>query len=98
MKYQKTIRGLAADVVKAVDALRTTFNSKQTPSQADVKAKLDNLDAVLQEAVTVRVPKDHLSNSTVNAEATRDLVNETLRQYGYAHGISVGNGANTEQC
>jgi len=86
---------VAADVIKAVDALRTTFNSKQKPSQADVKAKLDNLDAVLQEAVTVRVPKDHLSNSTVNAEATRDLVNETLRQYGYAHGISVGKGANT---
>ena len=71
---------VAADVIKAVDALRTTFNSKQKPSEADVKAKLDNLNAVLQEAVTVRVPKDHLSNSTVNAEATRDLVNETLRQ------------------
>ena len=86
---------VAADVIKAVDALRTTFNSKQKPSEADVKAKLDNLNAVLQEAVTVRVPKDHLSNSTVNAGVTRDLVNETLRQYGYAHGISVGKGANT---
>jgi hypothetical protein len=86
---------VAADVIKAVDALRTTFNSKQKPSEADVKAKLDNLNAVLQEAVTVRVPKDHLSNSTVNAGVTRDLVNETLRQYGYAHGISVGKGSNT---
>lgn len=86
---------VAADVIKAVDVLQTTFNSKQKPSEADVKAKLDNLNAVLQEAVTVRVPKDHLNNSTVNAEATRDLVNETLRQYGYAHGISVGKGANT---
>jgi hypothetical protein len=85
---------VAADVIKAVDALQTTFNSKQKPSEADVKAKLDNLNAVLQEAVTVRVPKDHLSNSTVNAGVTRDLVNETLRQYGYAHGISVGKGSN----
>ena len=42
--------------------------------------RVDNLNALLKEAVAVRVPKDHLSNFTVNGEVTRNLVNETLRQ------------------
>lgn len=59
-----------------------------------MKIRVDNLNALLKEAVAVRVPKDHLSNFTVNGEVTRNLVNETLRQYGYALGNSgdkVGN-------
>ena len=79
---------VAADIVRAANALQTAVKSNPSPTQADVKAKIDNLNATLQEAIAVRVPKDHVSNSTINGEATKDLVNETLRQYGYAFGIS----------
>lgn len=88
---------VSADIVSAANALLTAVKSNPAPIQADVKAKIDNLNATLQEAIAVRVPKDHVSNSTINAEATKDLVNETLRQYGYAFGISgsnVGNASN----
>jgi len=91
-------RRVAADIVSAANALQTAVKSNPPPTQADVKAKIDNLNATLQEAIAVRVPKDHVSNSTINGEATKDLVNETLRQYGYAFGISSayrGNTSNT---
>ena len=86
---------VAADIVSAANALQNAVKSNPSPTQADVKPKIDNLNATLQEAIAVRVPKDHVSNSTINGEATKDLVNETLRQYGYAFGISSANRGNT---
>jgi hypothetical protein len=85
---------VSADIVSAANALLTAVKSNPPPIQADVKAKIDNLNATLQEAIAVRVPKVHVVNSTINGEATKDLVNETLRQYGYAFAISGSNGGN----
>lgn len=81
---------VSADITKGVNDLQTTVNSKPPPTPADVKPKLDYVNATLQEAITVRLPKEHLSNFTVNGEATKNLVNETLRQYGLAYGMSAG--------
>jgi hypothetical protein len=82
---------VAADIVSAANALQNAVKSNPSPTQADVMPKIDNLNATLQEAIAVRVPKEHVGNSTINGEATKDLVNETLRQYGYAFGISSAN-------
>ena len=84
---------VASDIIKGANALQTTVNAKTAPTPADVGAKINYLNGVLQEAVTVRVPKTHVNNSTINAQATKDLVNETLRQYGFAFGVSKGNSA-----
>jgi hypothetical protein len=85
---------VAADIVSAANALQTAVKSNPSPTQADVRAKIYNLNATLQEAIAVRIPKDHVGNSTIKGEATKDLVNETLRQYGYAYGISSANRGN----
>jgi len=92
---------VASDIVSAANALQTAVKSNPAPIQADIKAKIDNLNATLQEAIAIRIPKDHVSNSTIhvsnstiNGGATKNLVNETLRQYGYAFGISGSNGGN----
>ena len=84
---------VASDVIRGANALQTTVSSKPAPTPADVGAKINYLNGILQEAVTVRVPKSHTINSTIIAQATKNLVNETLRQYGYAFGISKGNTA-----
>jgi hypothetical protein len=86
---------VAADIVSSANAVQTAVKSTTPPTQADVKAKIDNLNATLQEAVAVRIPKDHVNNATINGEATKNLANETLRQYGYALGISSGKEGNT---
>lgn len=84
---------VSADITKGVNDLQTTVNSKPPPTPADVKPKLDYVNATLQEAITVRLPKEHLSNFTINGEATKNLVNETLTQYGLAYGMSAGTGS-----
>ncbi|MGA9152452.1 MAG: hypothetical protein WBZ36_17895 [Candidatus Nitrosopolaris sp.] len=89
---------VAANVVHTADALQTVVKSRPTPTQTDLKTKVDNLNATLQEAVAVRLPKDAPSNSTINGLATKNLVNETLRQYGYAFGVAnvKGGSSNNE--
>ena len=72
---------VATDIVSAANALQIAVKSNASPTQADVKPKIDNLNATLQEAIAVHVPKEHVGNSTINGEATKDLVNETLQQY-----------------
>jgi hypothetical protein len=85
---------VASDVIRAANALQTAVKSKPTPTQTDLKPKVDNLNATLQEAIAVRLPKDAAGNSTINGLATKDLVNETLRQYSYAFGIANSKGGN----
>jgi hypothetical protein len=78
---------VAADVIHAGEALQTAVKSAPL-NPTDVKAKLNNLNSTLQEAVAVRLPQDAPKNFTINLMGTKDLVNETLRQYGYSYGIA----------
>jgi hypothetical protein len=89
---------VAADVIHTANALQTAVKLKLTPTVTDLKPKLDNFNATLQEAVAVRLPKDAASNSTIDGLATKNLVNETLRQYGYAFGVAnvKGGSSNNE--
>ncbi|NAL77957.1 hypothetical protein [Nitrososphaera sp. AFS] len=84
---------VAADVIHAGEALQTAVKSAPL-NPTGVKAKLDNLNSTLQEAVAVRLPQDAPKNFTINLIGTKDLVNETLRQYGYSHGIANSHEAN----
>ncbi len=77
---------VAADVIHAGDSLQTAIKSA-SPTPSDVTAKINNLNATLQEAVAVRLPPDAAKNFTINLIGTKNLVNETLRQYGYSYGI-----------
>jgi len=83
---------VATDVIHSANALQAAVKGKPAPAPADLKTKVDNLNATLQEAVAVRLPKDAASNSTINGLATKDLVNETLRQYSYAFGVVNASG------
>jgi hypothetical protein len=78
---------VAADVIHAGEALQTAVKSAPL-NPTDVKAKLNNLNSTLQEAAAVRLPQDAPKNFTINLMGTKDLVNETLRQYGYSYGIA----------
>jgi hypothetical protein len=86
---------VATDVIHSANALQAAVKSKPTPSQADLKTKVDNLNATLQESIAVRLPKDAAGNFTINGLATKDLVNETLRQYSYAFGVANAKGGSS---
>jgi hypothetical protein len=84
---------VANDLIKAMADLNRTVITKPIPTQEVVKGKVDRIDALLQEAITVRVEKNQLNNSTVKGQAIGDIVNETLERYREAYGIEEGKSA-----
>jgi hypothetical protein len=53
-----------------------------------IKQKISDTDALLSEALVVRIEPIELRNATVNAWAVADLLNETLERYGESIGIA----------
>ena len=78
---------VANDLTTALSDLQNAVKSKPIPTVEVVKDKVSNVGDILQEAITVRIGKDQLNNSTVKAEANSNIVNETLEHYRGAYGI-----------
>jgi hypothetical protein len=81
------------DLTKAISDLNQTVGMKPTPAQDAIKGKISNINALLQEAITVRVEKNQLSNSTVKGQAVSDIADEALERYRGAYGIEEGKSA-----
>jgi hypothetical protein len=75
----------------SLDALKNAFNSTNPPSPSDIKDKVNNVDAILGEVLSVRIDKNQLNNVTVKALVVNDLVGETLEHYGEAVGHEESN-------
>jgi hypothetical protein len=84
---------VTSDLTKAISDLQKTVESKPTPTVDVVKGKIDNINALLQEAITVRVEKNQLSNSTVKGQAVSDIIDEALERYREDYGIEEGKSA-----
>jgi hypothetical protein len=82
---------VANDLTKAISDLNQTVQSK--PAVDVVKGKISNINALLQEAITVRVEKNQLTNSTVKGQAVSDIADEALERYREAYGIEEGKSA-----
>src|SRR5918911_68370 len=79
------------DLTKGISDLNQTVQSK--PALDVVKGKISNVNALLQEAITVRVEKNQLTNSTVKGQAVSDIADEALERYREAYGIEEGKSA-----
>jgi hypothetical protein len=75
----------------SLSALKSAFNSTSPPTASDIKAKVDKLDAILGEVLSVRIDKNQLNNVTVKALMINDMVGETLEHYGEAVGHEESN-------
>jgi hypothetical protein len=84
---------VANDLTKAISDLNQTVQSKPAPAADVVKGKINNINALLAEAITVRVEKNQLSNSTVKGQAVANIVDEALERYREAYGIEEGRSA-----
>jgi hypothetical protein len=82
---------VANDLTKAISDLNQTVQSK--PTVDVVKGKINNINALLQEAITVRVEKNQLTNSTVKGQAIANIADEALERYREAYGIEEGKSA-----
>jgi hypothetical protein len=81
------------DLTKSISDLNQTVGMKPTPAQDTIKGKISNINALLQEAITVRVEKDQLSNTTVKGQAVSDIADGALERYREAYGIEEGKSA-----
>src|SRR5918911_3222880 len=84
---------VANDLTKAMADLNQTVQSNPTPTADVVKGKINNIDALLQEAITVCIEKNQLTNSTVKGQAVSDIADEALERYREAYGIEEGKSA-----
>ena len=79
---------VANDLNVGIEDLQKTVNSTSpAPTQAAVKDKVDNIAALLQESLSVRVEPDQMKNATVHILALNDLLGEISEHYSGAYGI-----------
>jgi hypothetical protein len=77
---------VANDLTTELADLQNATRVKPAPTVQEIRNNISNINDTLQEAVSVRIEKDQLNNSTVNALAINDLLGEVLESYGAAYG------------
>jgi hypothetical protein len=75
------------DLTTELADLQNAIRAKPAPTVQEIRNNISNINDTLQEAVSVRIEKDQLNNSTVNALAINDILGEVLESYGAAYGI-----------
>ena len=80
------------DLTNGLSDLQASIIAKPTPAVQVIKDKVGNINATLQDVIAVRIEKDQLNNSTVNALAINDVLGEILEHYGAAYGIEEKGG------
>jgi hypothetical protein len=78
---------VANDLTTELADLQRVVKAEPAPTVQVLKDKVSNINDTLQEAVSVRIEKDQLTNSTINALAINDILGEVLEHYGAAYGI-----------
>jgi hypothetical protein len=78
---------VANDLTTELADLQRVIKAKSAPTVQEIRNNISNINDTLQEAVSVRIEKDQLNNSTVNALAINDILGEVLEHYGAAYGI-----------
>lgn len=74
---------------KIPETINAILDDAKSGNQSAVTTDLSNLDGYLDESITVRVDKDKLQNSTVQALSVVFVLKETLEKYGDALNSTV---------
>jgi hypothetical protein len=80
------------DLTNGLSDLQASIKANPAPAIGVIKEKVGNINATLQDVIAVRIEKDQLNNSTVNALAINDVLGEVLEHYGAAYGIEEKGG------
>jgi hypothetical protein len=88
---------VANELVRAVLNLETMSSSPSEQQQQstlnDTTQLTDEIDAIIEDAITSRIDSDQRGNATIQATALGDIINTILRYYGnaYAVGFDMAN-------
>jgi hypothetical protein len=83
---------IASELTTALTGLKdaTTVTAATKPAANDIKDKVTNPTNFLGEALSVRLTKDQINNSTIQALALANIINMTDRRYADAFGAGYG--------
>lgn len=65
---------VANELTSSLIDLQQTITSTKTPVEEGIRDKVSNIDAILQEAVSIRIEEEQLNNSTINGLPIQGLV------------------------
>jgi hypothetical protein len=82
---------IGTDLPQFLSGLQNMTANLSPTNMTAIKQKDSATDALLSEALTVRIEPTQLKNATIHAGAMADLLNETLERYGEALGIAEEN-------
>jgi hypothetical protein len=84
---------VANELVTAISNLENTITVSSPEQQQSANQSIDEIDAIIDEAVTTRIDRDQRANATIQATALGDIINTLLRYYGNAYevGFDMGN-------
>jgi hypothetical protein len=77
---------IASELPSLLQNLQNAVTSTPVDT-ASLNNIISNLDAILAEAVTVRIEQEQLNNATVQAIVLADILDEVLRNYGSAFDV-----------
>lgn len=63
------------------DLQQTITSTTTTVDEEEIRDKVNNIDAILQEAVSIRIEEDQLNNSTINGLAIYGILGEAVEHY-----------------
>jgi hypothetical protein len=78
---------VASELTAALIGLKNAAATSVKPAPTDVKDKLTTLTNLLGEALSVRLTKDEINNSTIEALALANIINKIDRRCSNAFGV-----------
>lgn len=72
---------VANELTSSLIDLQQTITSTNIPDEEGIRDKVNNIDAILQEAVSIRIEEGQLNNSTINGLTIYRILGETVEHY-----------------
>ncbi|MFZ0698276.1 MAG: hypothetical protein WAM88_14175 [Nitrososphaeraceae archaeon] len=72
---------VANELTSSITDLQQTITSTKTPDEEGIREKVNNIDAILQETVSIRIEEEQLNNSTINGLTIYRILGETVEHY-----------------
>jgi hypothetical protein len=72
---------VANELTSSITELQQTITSTKTPDEEGIREKVNNIDAILQEAVSIRIEEEQLNNSTITGLTIYRILGETVEHY-----------------
>ena len=80
---------IATELNNTLNQLQDQVETSSITDQSQINQTLESINAILDEAVSVRIDDDQLNNSTIQALIFADIVNTALQSYGTAFDIGI---------